>query len=377
MKVILIDDEQLALDLLERHLNKIGDFTIVGKYTNPLIGLECIIEDDVDIVFLDINMPEVNGLEVAEKIQNEKPNIPIVFITAYDEYAVTAFELNALDYLIKPIRIDRLQKTVDRIRNTLHISARKRPHVQLYINICGQLLIGETKEVLQSISWRTAKAKELFLYLLHHENQLINKSLLAELLWPDLDPDKSFSQLYTTVYHVRNKLRDFNGHFKIESSMEGYILYTEDIFIDLFEWEKQIRSLPPVTAKLIEQYEEIMELNDASYLGEYDYLWAEATRYKYENLWLKFALKMGNYYFTTEYFEAAIIWYRKICERHPTIEDAHLALMEIYDILDEPILVKQQMQNLKSILREDLDTLPSSKVIEWYGRWKKQNRQLN
>lgn len=99
MKAILIDDEQLALDLLERNLNNIGSIEVIGTHTDPMEGKKDILQKDVDIIFLDIHLPEVNGMELAEQIIEKKPYLPIIFVTAFNEYAVKAFELNALDYI--------------------------------------------------------------------------------------------------------------------------------------------------------------------------------------------------------------------------------------------------------------------------------------
>src|SRR5690625_3109696 len=120
MKVILVDDEQLALDLLERKIEEIGNVTVVGKYANPIEGKEKIVQQVVDVVFLDINLPEINGMELAEQILEKKPEVTIVFVTAYDKYAVQAFELNAIDFLVKPVKIERLEKTIERIKANAH-----------------------------------------------------------------------------------------------------------------------------------------------------------------------------------------------------------------------------------------------------------------
>src|SRR5690625_2483073 len=108
MRAVLIDDEQLALDYFEKLLQEIGSFKIVAKYINPRHALEEVAQERPDVIFLDIEMPEINGIELAEQFGEIMPNTQIVFITAYDEYAVKAFELNAVDYILKPVHRDRL-----------------------------------------------------------------------------------------------------------------------------------------------------------------------------------------------------------------------------------------------------------------------------
>src|SRR5690554_7117348 len=103
MKVMLVDDESAALQVLSSMLSIYEDIEILGSYTNPLDALEASRKAKPDVVFLDIEMGTVNGLETAELFSGQgEPEI--VFITAYSQYAVEAFEVNAMDYLLKPIQ---------------------------------------------------------------------------------------------------------------------------------------------------------------------------------------------------------------------------------------------------------------------------------
>ena len=119
MKAILIDDEPLALNFLEHQLNKTGSCQVVGKYIDPLKGWEAVEQQGVDIVFLDIELPEMDGIELAERLLEHRPGIQVVFVTSYDEYAVRAFELNAIDYLVKPVREERLLNTLQRLERNV------------------------------------------------------------------------------------------------------------------------------------------------------------------------------------------------------------------------------------------------------------------
>jgi DNA-binding LytR/AlgR family response regulator len=115
IKVLLIDDEQPALDELEFLLNNYPALHIEGKFSNPKKALEYILLHDVDAVFLDISMPELDGFMLAEALIRLRKPPYIIFATAYDEYAIRAFEVNAIDYLLKPITNDRLETTISRL----------------------------------------------------------------------------------------------------------------------------------------------------------------------------------------------------------------------------------------------------------------------
>ena len=114
---IIADDEELSRAHLKKHLLKMWpDLIISGEAENGLVAAELIEACQPDVVFLDIRMPGMSGIEVAKKIP---PQCNIVFITAYDQYAVDAFENEAVDYILKPVLAERLEKTIGRIKDKI------------------------------------------------------------------------------------------------------------------------------------------------------------------------------------------------------------------------------------------------------------------
>ena len=120
MKTILIDDEPLAIGRLKRLLGKYEDFEVIDEAKNGQEGLEKIESHQPDVIFLDIEMPVLTGFEMLARLSF----MPlVVFATAYDQYAIRAFEENSIDYLLKPIEADRLEKTVEKLRKLKSNSA--------------------------------------------------------------------------------------------------------------------------------------------------------------------------------------------------------------------------------------------------------------
>lgn len=113
MKCLIIDDEPLAIEIVESYLNRVEGVTIVGKCTNPLAAITILNKHQVDLVFLDIEMPNITGIELVKSLDN----LPqFIFTTAYPEYALEGFELNATDYLVKPIPFHRFLKAISRAK---------------------------------------------------------------------------------------------------------------------------------------------------------------------------------------------------------------------------------------------------------------------
>ncbi len=130
MTTILVDDELFGLEELEYFLNQHKDVNILGKYCNPCMAIERIKKDNPNVVFLDIGMPEIDGFNIAEEILSFNSDIKIIFVTAHDEFAVRAFKINALDYILKPIDKERIDETVLRIRKACIGNNQQRESIQ-------------------------------------------------------------------------------------------------------------------------------------------------------------------------------------------------------------------------------------------------------
>ncbi|QTE21258.1 LytR/AlgR family response regulator transcription factor [Polaribacter cellanae] len=115
---IIIDDEPLAIKVVENHLKEFQDFKILATFNNPVKALSTLQNEAVDVLFLDINMPKMSGLDFAKTLN---PDIHVIITTAYREYAVESYDLNVLDYLVKPIPFTRFLKTINRITRQVEL----------------------------------------------------------------------------------------------------------------------------------------------------------------------------------------------------------------------------------------------------------------
>lgn len=369
MNTVIIEDDNVSLSVLKQLLQQINMVKEIHSFTNPLEGKEFVLKHEVDVIFLDIHFSGVNGIELAEQISNYKPNIIIVFVTSYDKFAVDAFELNAIDYLVKPIKEERLALTMDRIKTQLETEQAKRPTELLYIYTSNQLMFAIDEKESVTLEWRTAKAQELFLYLLYHHDTIVRRDVLIDLLWDNYEMNRAYSLLYTTVYHVRKLLKQYDTHFVLENINEGYILKLKNVTIDLVEWERLVSELPSLNELTVQQYEQVLMINKGPYLANNDFYWAESERYHLEKIWTNIALKIANFYKTNNQLEKALDMYTKVCLRDKESEQAYLRKMQIYDEMNDQQAVKKEYATLKSILKDEFGAEPSYYVKEWYTNW--------
>jgi DNA-binding LytR/AlgR family response regulator len=112
IKVLIVDDEPIAQDILETYISKIADLQLTGKCRNALEAFQIVSKQQVDLILLDINMPEISGIDFLKTLKNAPL---VIFTTAYSEYALQSYELDAVDYLLKPIPFDRFLKAINKV----------------------------------------------------------------------------------------------------------------------------------------------------------------------------------------------------------------------------------------------------------------------
>lgn len=140
MRTLIVDDERLARNELKRLLEPYTKIEIVGEAANAEEALKLIEEQQPELLFLDIQMPGKNGFELLSAIEGKSPEV--IFTTAFDEYAIKAFEFNALDYLLKPIDTERLKETIHRIEEN-----QAQPEAPAHASERAEKVLGENDQV--------------------------------------------------------------------------------------------------------------------------------------------------------------------------------------------------------------------------------------
>lgn len=380
MKAILVDDEPLALRRLEKMLNKFDGIQVEGSYLFAKQALEPLEQIKPDVVFLDINMPGIDGLELAERVKEISSDMIIVFITAHDLHAVDAFDLEALDYLLKPISLPRLTKTVRRIQHKWQLLEKEKvrttkPSV-LTLHCLGSTRIEFPGRPPEPLKWRTTKAKEVFSYLFHRRGQLVDRDTLLDLFWTELEEHNAVVNLQTTIYRIRNLWKGIAQSLSHDEELvtityasRGYRLELSDsIRIDTLEWEQRLLELDSISAENVAEHRKLVEEYEGHYLDT-DYTWAEVERHRLKALWLREVRHLGEYYETRGSFMDALSIYYKALQLDLFNEESHFRLMKIYARLSDASAVRNQFARLQSMLSKELGVSPSDQVLAWYKEW--------
>lgn len=339
---------------------------IIGAFRNPYYALEAAHKETPDLAFLDIEMPEMSGFELAERLLELHPSMQIVFVTAYQDFAVKAFEVNALDYLLKPVHPSRLAVTMNRV-------SRISPdgNYQFQSLCCLQNLhwVNQYQEA-QAFPWKTLKAPELFAYLIYYRGKTVSKQTLMDLLWPDYDIKKAATQLHTAVYQIRKMIKTYEIDIKIKYKDEGYRMEWGSVKLDAEEWENSLREAPAVTPQTLAKHQSIMNMYTGDFLEEHRYVWAEPEQERTRLLWLEHAKQIAECHIELGQHMEAIGIYQNMMEKLPYIEDGYAGLMRIYALLHHPGEVKRLFRLLEDVLQIEFGISPSKELAEWYWKWK-------
>lgn len=374
MRALLVDDEPLAVRWLQKKLKEVADWQQLIICTEPGEALQTAEATQPDVIFLDISMPERNGLEIARDMEDVCPNAAIVFVTAYDEHALAAFDANAIDYVLKPVEAKRLARTVQKLKIGPAIQkANSSPESESIQICCFPLLRYMNAEGTRcSFKWRTSKAEELFAFLVHQRGRTVSRDKLIEAIWPDIDPHKATVQLYTAVYQMRQGLKKTGLPVTVENVRleEGYRIPSEQVCLESIGWEQGLLELRDLRedgslerlGRLVEQYE-------GDYLGEYDYSWAEEETTRLRSLWTLHALRFTEALLSKRCYRYTATIAAKILRMQPYCEEAHFLLLQAYEGMGDFAAVVKHYQDTERMFQEELGVGLHERIGRWFKHW--------
>ena len=215
MRILMVDDEDLQLLRLENTVKKvITDDSEFLSYNNPVKAFEENKDKKIDIAFLDIEMPVLNGVQLAKKLKAINPKINIIFVTAYNDYAIEAYRMHVSGYVMKPVNEERIKEELDGLRYEIDL----KPSKVLQVKCFGNFEIFHNGTPLK---FHRQKSKELFAYLVDREGTAVNVNELNAILWEE---DKKS--------YFRNLIADIQNTLKEVGAEDVFVKRYNECFID-------------------------------------------------------------------------------------------------------------------------------------------------
>lgn len=368
MKVIVIDDEKSMHIIMERMLKKIKSITVVGCFLDTWSAYAYLSDHDADLIFMDISMPKESGIEFAKRLREEGRETKIVFLTSHKEYALPAFDVYALDYMLKPVNQERLQQTIGRAaidielqKDTAKQAVQKK---KLIYNCLGSMELRTPQN--EIIKWRSSKSAELFAYLIMQRGKRVSKARIIEDVFGHMSLKNADTYLNTTIYQLRKLLGLYGLSQAIHSSNQYYVLDHTKIDVDAFMFEDQCSLLDFSDAAQVNRAVEHERTYQGKLFGEHVYVWAQNEIERVASLYISFAHKLCEALLSRAEMDTAISILKKLVE-HYDLEDRTIMLyLEALALNKDEVGLKRQYKRFTELMREEVDVDISTKVTDFY-----------
>ncbi len=365
LTAIVVEDEIAILNLMKITINKNKNINVIAGYTHPTEALDNIIKLKPSVVFLDVELPGITGIELAKKIHSLEENIKIIFSTAYSEYAVDAFRVNAVDYILKPITEDEVNRVVNKLLKKVYPNNYSDTSYKYKISCLGKFEVSAVNST-TIVRWPTTKTEELFAYFIVNIGISINKWKLCEILWPDRDEKRAEHNLYNTIYRMKSTLNKYDIPITILNEKGCYKLDFKDYSCDAAAFEKFAAQNEEINANNVKKFDKFFSLYEGHLFEEKDYVWSIMSSENLSELYLKLTKKLAYFYFENAQYLNAEVVLKKTIDIYPLDEQMHELLIKLYHFMGNRTRVISHYENLRKILKSELNIKPNNAITQIY-----------
>lgn len=362
MRAILIDDERPSLELLRIVLEKRDEIEIIGAYSNPVEAWLEIEQKLPDVIFVDIEMPKMSGLELAARVNRLPQSVSVVFVTAYSHYALDAFGLNVIHYLTKPVDDEEITECFERVYQ-------KRPELRSLRSWTIQLFSGLTlycEDERKAAHWPTAKSRELISYLILNKHKKNSKWDIIEALWPGEGRKKMESNLHSTVNRCRHALKMVGGENIILRERHYYYIDWTRFHCDYWTFEKDLQEFEKGNSARLASANRIVDLYTGPLFGAEDYVWASNQVDLARSAYIQALRAVADDLLKDGKEIRAESYLLRLLEADSCDEPACEALMMIYKKRRDKASFIACYKQLEHCLLTELELTPSAGIIKLY-----------
>ena len=362
MRAVIIDDEIPAINELTYLLNK-NDVNIIGAFTSSEEGYDFILAEKPEAVFLDIDMPQHNGLELGLQIKMQLPTIALVYITAYPQYALDAFKSYPIDYILKPIDEYRFCETLTHIKNNIE---QTHPVKQETFKItCFGIFKAVTGA--EEVKFSTHKSRELLAYLICNSNRKIFKDELLREIFNSVDDKKDSNNLRVTLYRLRNALMEKKISKEQILIRNDYGITVRDGSCDLLDYYKFIRNNALLNRQNIDEATRVADTIQGEILSDIDTLWANELREIVAIQAEELLMKVGLFFMETEEDLPKAEWYfNRVISLNSLSEPGYMALLDLYMQMSNILKFFYTYKAYSQILQEEFGCMPEKRFMDFY-----------
>ncbi|OXM82797.1 response regulator [Paenibacillus rigui] len=369
MRIIIIDDEKAMHLIMKKMLSKISSVEIVGLFRDTEAAASFMNDHVVDMAFVDISMPNESGLLFAKRMAETGRNLQIAFVTSHKEYAMEAFDIYAIDYIVKPVTLERLERTVNRAMAihqfaVLAETGRNRDTVSIFC--MGGLEVRNGQRL--HVKWRSQKSAELFAYLLLNRGRMVAKARITDDIFAGMAAKNAENYLHTTVYQMRKSLESYGIELKIESDHGSYGMDITGAYIDFVELEEKMKRFGVIDRSNLNEAKEAEELYVGDLFGDKAFFWALSDIERLSAMYTAFVKKLAEALLKNNENELAVRLLLKLLNRDGLDEETVSMLLAALTAQKNRTAVAEQYMRYVKLLRHELGIGPSKRLANQYER---------
>ena len=359
LRVIIVDDEQLSLKRLRRILSESGEVMDCQTFQNPLKAYEYARDNPIDIAFLDISMPEVNGMNLSRELHELYPAMDVVFVTGYEEFALQAFNINATDYLLKPVSAERVRQTLDKI---LRRPRRREGLPMLEVRMFGGFKLMHPDPDRKPLKLRSPKTEELFAFLLYKRS--VSREEIMDTLWSGFDSDKASNNLNSNLYYIRKAMSESGLKVCLLADRKKVQIMENSLTCDLYAFEHALREIRLGH----DGSKELLKQAAAWYTGPFlkgkTYEWAGTRTRRLEQDYMELLELAARLYLEQHEAEQALQVYDQILLIDALREDIAGQVLRLLIGLGRTSEAIRRYRKLEEVLLQELGTQPGAPIRE-------------
>lgn len=373
MRVMLIDDERPALDEMAYLIGQYGgDTEIIGQYQNPAEALKAMLQKP-DVVFVDIDIPSMSGIDLAENLKRIHPHASVVFVTSHSEYALAGYSVYPLDYILKPVEPERLCQTLDRARNLLKKGETER-QAGYMVRCFGHFELSRIDDtgLKNPLHFNSKKEKELLAYLIFRFDKPVFRTELLELLFKGTENAQTINHLHVMIHHIRKQLKTLHASCTILYTDGKYTLHMPSHLCDYIDFMQCIQKLYTIGESNEAQALRLIRIFQCDYLEEDDFPWMQETQQYLETIYIRLVLRLAEYYRQYGQGGKERDCLFRLVERFPLSEDGWRSLLALHVENENKLAFIRTYEKYRKLLKTEFSIRPEDHFTQLYRQYKKE-----
>ncbi|MDF2669163.1 MAG: DNA-binding response regulator [Paenibacillus sp.] len=370
MKVLIVDDEPAMLLAMKRLLSNMEGVELVGSFQNASDALEFVLEREVDLVFLDIQIAADDGLELARSLRLVRADLDIVFTTSHAEYAIRAYDVYPLDYMVKPISRKRLTQTITRAASIRSASSDNSSDLSAnQLTVRGLGCFEASSKQAGAVKWISKKSMELFAYLLVNRGRSVTKVRILVDIFPEMPLKNAEAYLNTAVYQLRKALSLHGFKEMVISAQEQYRVDLDQADVDFIRFEQAVVELSEIDAANEAAAIDLEKQFAGELFEDKSFEWATMERERLSIVYDSYAKRLASWLLDRKQFKEAAHIARRIVSRNEFEEESTLLLLKIFGAMGDRQSLDNYYEHYTQLLLKELGLQPSEKSRQLYEHY--------